>query len=372
MSAGLPSDEVAQDYKDALDDLHNNNKFQIINLTSIAQENIEHAEAIARVLILHIKKTAPPRKLPALYVLDSLVKNIGSPYTLYFGRNLHETFMLAYSQIDRAWRPKLEELLKTWRESVPGSDSATPVFPLSATQSILDAVNKYKAMDHVSRPQQLYAQFQQAQIRSPHLAQAAMPYTATPPPVRQYPQLNGTPQQHYAQPQQQVPQSQHYAPPTPQPVTQQYSQPQAQQFSPAFAGYAQPPTPVQIPQVQSKSNVDVLKLHSDIDDLTTDAKIECATHPMDQTAQRKLQTLQSLKEMLEIGNTSQSDLGQIRDTIMQQMAKKMAAKHVQQQQAAQYLPQPEQQYPQHLQAQFQQPPQQIPTPQYQHPYQNGY
>ncbi|KAJ9653207.1 mRNA 3' end processing factor, partial [Neophaeococcomyces mojaviensis] len=101
MAASLPSDEVAGDYKDALEDLITNDRFQIANLTMIAKENIEHAEAISRVLALHIKKAPPGRKLPALYVLDSLVKNVGSPYTVYFGRNLHETFMLAYSQVDQ-------------------------------------------------------------------------------------------------------------------------------------------------------------------------------------------------------------------------------------------------------------------------------
>jgi len=69
----------------------------------------------------------------------------------------------------------------------------------------------------------------------------------------------------------------------------------------------------------------VQKLHVDIDDLTTDAKIECATHPMDQAAQRHLTTLQTLKEILESGSTSEEDLVNIRNTIMKQMADKLAA-----------------------------------------------
>lgn len=56
MSASLPSDEVAGDYKEALEDLITNDRHQIANLTMIAKENIEHAQAIARTLILHIKK----------------------------------------------------------------------------------------------------------------------------------------------------------------------------------------------------------------------------------------------------------------------------------------------------------------------------
>lgn len=66
------------------------------------------------------------------------------------------------------------------------------------------------------------------------------------------------------------------------------------------------------------------KLHDDIDDLTIDAKIECSTQPMDQGAQKKLASLQSLKELLDNSAMSEADLVAIRDSVMQQMAKKMA------------------------------------------------
>lgn len=54
MSSSLPSDEVAEDYKNSLEDLTTNDKFQISNLTVIAKENTEHAMAISRVLENHI------------------------------------------------------------------------------------------------------------------------------------------------------------------------------------------------------------------------------------------------------------------------------------------------------------------------------
>ncbi len=56
MSTGLPSDEVADDYKNSLEDLVSNDRYQIGNLTVIAKENIEHGEAIARVLENHIQR----------------------------------------------------------------------------------------------------------------------------------------------------------------------------------------------------------------------------------------------------------------------------------------------------------------------------
>lgn len=87
--------------------------------------------------------------------------------------------MLAYSQVDPMVRRKLEEMLKTWREPVPGSLSNVSVFPLPSTQSIIDALNRYK-QSTTTRPQQYP---QQAQIRTPSVIQANVPYraTATPP-----------------------------------------------------------------------------------------------------------------------------------------------------------------------------------------------
>lgn len=88
------------------------------------------------------------------------------------------------------------------------------------------------------------------------------------------------------------------------------------------------PTP-SFPGLQNQrpaSTVDVQKLHADIDDLTTDAKIECATHPLDANAQKKLATLQTLKEILESGAASESDLIDIKSSIMQEMAKKITLK----------------------------------------------
>jgi len=58
MPVGLPSDEVAEDYKSSLEDLTINSRFEINNLTVIAKENTEHALAISRVLENHIKNVS--------------------------------------------------------------------------------------------------------------------------------------------------------------------------------------------------------------------------------------------------------------------------------------------------------------------------
>lgn len=62
MSYGV-SDEVAEDFKLALEDLTMNSRYEISNLTVIAKENTEHALAISEALKDHIKKVSRVRIL---------------------------------------------------------------------------------------------------------------------------------------------------------------------------------------------------------------------------------------------------------------------------------------------------------------------
>lgn len=89
-------------------------------------------------------QVAPHKKLPSLYVLDSIVKNVGTPYTLFFGKKLYDTYMDAYASVDNQTRRKMDEMLKTWREPVPGSLDNRPVFPAEVTRPIENALLKVR------------------------------------------------------------------------------------------------------------------------------------------------------------------------------------------------------------------------------------
>ena len=79
MSSGLASDEVAEDYKNSLEDLTTNDRFQISNLTVIAKENTEHAMAISRVLENHIRTVGDiPSQIIHLLVLYFARRSAGS------------------------------------------------------------------------------------------------------------------------------------------------------------------------------------------------------------------------------------------------------------------------------------------------------
>lgn len=65
-------------------------------------------------------QVAPDRKLPLLYLLDSIVKNIGGVYLQLFSRNLVTTFRSAYENVvDEATRSAMLRLLDTWDPLFP-------------------------------------------------------------------------------------------------------------------------------------------------------------------------------------------------------------------------------------------------------------
>ena len=55
---------------------------------------------------------------------------------------MYQTFMNAYTLVDSPTRRKLDEMLKTWKEPVPGSLDTRPVFPPEVTRGIESALIK--------------------------------------------------------------------------------------------------------------------------------------------------------------------------------------------------------------------------------------
>lgn len=104
--------------------------------------------------------------------------------------------MGAYTKVDNSTRRKMDEMLKTWKEPVPGSISTKPVFPLEQVRPIEHAL--MAARNAAYAAQQTSYQGQQQLMRG---RQAAPPRdTPTPPTGRGYPPPG---QQHQQQQQQQ-------------------------------------------------------------------------------------------------------------------------------------------------------------------------
>ncbi|KAL8861072.1 MAG: hypothetical protein Q9178_002585 [Gyalolechia marmorata] len=312
MSVAHSSDQVVEDYKSSLLDLTQNNKHEINLLTVIASEYIGKAVELSRVLESHIRSVPPDRKLPAFYVLDSIAKNVGGAYTRCLGQNLYHTFMNAYASVQAPIRKKLDEMVKTWKEPVPGSTDVRPVFPAEITRPIETNLIRFRTLAFQTAQQQQ----QQRQLGPPMPQVINGPYataapqadwrnTATPPQnngyyppanVPGYPPPNGFPQR------------------SPYPSNDQFPHPQQTpiNFQPPYQApianrYTYQPPPME----------DLHALHLDIENLISTTKLEFAARHWDTGLQTKLKALLDLQSIMRNQQLPPNQIQAIRDQVSQ-------------------------------------------------------
>jgi len=106
--------EVAEQYYETLKRLNSNDKVIISSLSEIANENKPNARIIVEVIEKRIKMVNPDCLLAHLYLLDSICKNHGHPFTDLFQANLVPNFIYVFSKANEKVRSSMYKLRHTW------------------------------------------------------------------------------------------------------------------------------------------------------------------------------------------------------------------------------------------------------------------
>ncbi|XP_053564640.1 pre-mRNA cleavage complex 2 protein Pcf11 [Bombina bombina] len=142
MSEEEAREDARRDYQSSLEDLTFNSKPHINMLTILAEENLQFAKDIVILIEAQIAKAPTTEKLPVMYLMDSIVKNVGRDYLTAFSKNLVPTFVNVFEKVDENTRKSLYKLRSTWDEIFPSKkmfaldvrvnsiDPAWPVKPL--------------------------------------------------------------------------------------------------------------------------------------------------------------------------------------------------------------------------------------------------
>lgn len=140
---------VVEEYKSSLNDLNFNSKPLINMLTMLADENKNHAALIVKTIMDHINQVSPEAKLPGLYLVDSIVKNLGADYMKIFCQQITGLFTSVFEKVDENTRSLMFKLRQTWTEILPNKvlysldvsvqklDPAWPVTAKNPTKKIL-------------------------------------------------------------------------------------------------------------------------------------------------------------------------------------------------------------------------------------------
>ncbi|XP_012218940.1 pre-mRNA cleavage complex 2 protein Pcf11 isoform X2 [Linepithema humile] len=157
------SKEVADEYISSLSDLSFNSKPLINMLTMLAEDNIEHAPAIVQAVETHLQKVRSDIKLPVLYLIDSIVKNVNGDYLNLFTQNIVNTFCGVFEKVDENTRASMWKLRQTWNDVFPPKklfsldvrvQSIDPAWPVTAPSASISSGSIHVNPRFLSMPQQ--------------------------------------------------------------------------------------------------------------------------------------------------------------------------------------------------------------------------
>ncbi|XLT58409.1 hypothetical protein HN873_051013 [Arachis hypogaea] len=117
----LKAEEIVWTYGLLLSELTSNVNSIISDFTIIAGQQRKHAKGIADAICNRILEVPADKKIPSLYLLDSIVKNFGQEYVKHFSLRLPQVYCEAYRQVQPNLHSVLQRLFGTWSKIFPPS-----------------------------------------------------------------------------------------------------------------------------------------------------------------------------------------------------------------------------------------------------------
>ncbi|WVQ82379.1 hypothetical protein IAT38_004507 [Cryptococcus sp. DSM 104549] len=121
-----PAGHFRMFYADRLRALTFNSRplIQDLSMTAMAMRNQNDwggMQTVVDEIEAAVYRAIPTQKLPLLYLLDSISKNIGSPYTTHLlPPVIPRLYIRTYREVDGVTRSKMEEMIRLWRNGGPG------------------------------------------------------------------------------------------------------------------------------------------------------------------------------------------------------------------------------------------------------------
>ncbi|XP_072317852.1 pre-mRNA cleavage complex 2 protein Pcf11 isoform X2 [Eucyclogobius newberryi] len=150
MEDAAAREDACREYESSLEDLTFNSKPHINMLTILAEENIAFARDIVGIIEAQISKAPAQEKLPVLYLVDSIVKNVGRDYLPVFAKNLITSFICVFEKVDENTRKSLFKLRSTWDEVFPSKklyaldvrvNSVDPAWPIKPLPPAVNSIH---------------------------------------------------------------------------------------------------------------------------------------------------------------------------------------------------------------------------------------
>lgn len=135
MEPQTEEERAVQEYASTLSDLDSISKVEINTLTMVAEDNKEYAVRIAACIENHLRAVPSKKKLPILYLIDSICKNFpNSIYVQLFTQNIVSNFCGVFEVSNEKTRKCLHKLRVTW--------GTTKIFPQNKLNAIDERVHK--------------------------------------------------------------------------------------------------------------------------------------------------------------------------------------------------------------------------------------